>query len=402
MDFSYTPQEEAFRQEVRSWLDKNTKELPEWWYNPEVLGLEVDSPEYHEFALWWHKKLYSGGFVGLHWPKEYGGRGATLLEQVIFEEEMSTAKCPGVYNRFGVGWAGPTIMSYGNEEQKKRFLPKILSGEEFWCQCFSEPDAGSDLANIKTKAVEDADGFVVNGQKVWTGLAQYADWGILVVRTDPASTGHRGLSYLLVNMHSPGVTVRPLRQITGHSEFNEVFFDNVRIPKNLLVGERGKGWYVAMSTLEFERSGTHATMIRENTVKDMIKFAKETKRDGQQLSKDPLIRQKLAQFYIDVNILKYNGLRSLTGQLKGERPGPETMSGHLFGYELNQRMQDFAMQLQGPFGQLVRDSKYSIYHGEWQYNFFRSKGNTIETGTSEIKRNIIAQRGLGLPKPPRG
>jgi alkylation response protein AidB-like acyl-CoA dehydrogenase len=402
MDFSYTPKEETFRQEVKDWLAEHMKELPEWWTNREVLGLEVDSPEYHKFALWWHKKLYSGGFVGISWPKEYGGRGASLLEQVIFEEEMATARCPGVYNRFGVGWAGPTILAYGNEEQKKRFLPKILSAEEFWCQCFSEPDAGSDLANIKTKAIENESDFIVNGQKVWTGLAQYADWGILVARTDPNSTAHRGLSYFLLNMHAPGVTVRPLRQITGHSEFNEVFFDNVHIPKNMLVGERGRGWYVAMSTLEFERSGTAARVTHENTVKDLIKFVKENKRDGQLLSKNPLVRQKLAQFWIDVNVLHYIGLRALTGQLRGDRPGPETLVGNLFGREFNPRIQDFAMSLQGSRSQLVRDSKYAIEHGEWQYNFLRSKGNTIETGTSEIKRNIIAQRGLGLPKPLRG
>jgi alkylation response protein AidB-like acyl-CoA dehydrogenase len=203
-------------------------------------------------------------------------------------------------------------------------------------------------------------------------------------------------------MHAPGVTVRPLRQITGHSEFNEVFFDNVHIPKNMLVGERGRGWYVAMSTLEFERSGTAARVTHENTVKDLIKFVKENKRDGQLLSKNPLVRQKLAQFWIDVNVLHYIGLRALTGQLRGDRPGPETLVGNLFGREFNPRIQDFAMSLQGSRSQLVRDSKYAIEHGEWQYNFLRSKGNTIETGTSEIKRNIIAQRGLGLPKPPRG
>jgi len=301
-----------------------------------------------------------------------------------------------------VGWAGPTILTYGNEEQKKRFLPKILSAEEFWCQCFSEPDAGSDLANIKTKAIENDVDFVVNGQKVWTGLAQYADWAILVARTDPNSVAHRGLSYFLLDMHSPGVTVRPLRQITGHSEFNEVFFDNVHIPKNMLVGERGRGWYVAMSTLEFERSGTAARIQHENTVKDFIKYAKKNNRNGQPLSKDPIVRQKLAQFWVDVNVLNYIGLRALTGQLRGERPGPDALVGNLFARELNPRLQDFGLQLQGARGQLVRDSKYSIEHGEWQYNYLRSKGNTIETGTSEIKRNIIAQRGLGLPKPPRG
>ncbi len=398
MDFAYSPQEEAFRKEVRDWLEENMKELPEWWDNPDVLGPEVDSEEHHQFELWWHRKLYDAGFVGIAWPKEYGGRGATLMEQVVFNEEMATHRAPGPTNMLGIGWCGPTIMAAGTEEQKKRFLRKMLTAEEYWCQGFSEPEAGSDMANVKTRAVEDGDDFIVNGQKVWTSGGHFSDWSVLLVRTDPDASKHRGISYLLLDMHAPGVTIRPLRQMTGHSHFNEVFLDDVRIPKSLMVGEKNKGWYIAMGTLEFERSGISAAIGRESTVKDLIKLAQETERDGQPLSKDPLVRQKLAQFYIEGNVLKYTGLRALTGQLRGERPGPETVVGNLFGVELNQRLQDFAMQLQCPYSQLVRGSKYAIAHGEWQYGFLRSRGNSIETGTTEIKRNVIAQRGLGLPR----
>ncbi len=273
MDFTYSPQEEAFREEVRDWLAENMKELPEWWDNPDVLGPDMDSEERHQFDLWWHHKLYDAGFVGLNWSKEYGGRGATLMEQVVFSEEIAKHRAPGPTNALGIGWCGPTIMAAGTEEQKKRFLQPILRADEFWCQGFSEPEAGSDMANVKTRAVEDGDDFVVNGQKVWTSGGHYSDWAVLLVRTDPDAPKHRGISYLLLDMHAPGVTIRSLRQMTGHSEFNEVFLDDVRIPKNMLVGELNKGWYVAMGTLEFERSGIGAAIGRENSIKDLIKLA---------------------------------------------------------------------------------------------------------------------------------
>ena len=211
MDFSYSAKEETFRQEVKDWLDVHMKELPTWWRNPEEMGPEIDSDEYHQFSLWWHKKLHEAGFVGIAWPKEYGGRGASVLEQVVYNEEMAKARAPGPANGLGIGWAGPTIMAYGSEEQKKRFLPKILSAEEHWCQGFSEPEAGSDLANVQTRAVEDGDDYVVNGQKVWTTGGHYSDWAILLVRTDPSAPKHRGLTYLLAGhafrrSHRPPVT----------------------------------------------------------------------------------------------------------------------------------------------------------------------------------------------------
>jgi alkylation response protein AidB-like acyl-CoA dehydrogenase len=393
MDFSYSPQEEAFREEIREWLDKNMKELPKWWLDRSLKRPEIDSDEYFQFSIWWHRKLYDAGFVGISWPKEYGGRGATLMEQVVFSEEIASHRAPGPTNAIGIGWCGPTIITNGTEEQKKRFLEPMLKGEEIWCQGFSEPEAGSDMANVQTRAVEDGDGFVVNGQKVWTSGGHHSHWAILLVRTDPDAPKHRGISYFLLDMKSPGVTVRPLRQITGHSEFNEVFMDNVRVPKSMMVGELNRGWYIAMGTLEFERSGIGAAIGRENAIIDLIEVSQEVQRN-----RDPLVRQRIAQLFIESQAAKYTGLRALTKQLRGERPGPESAVMSSFGMELNQRTQDFAMQLQGPYSRLARDSKYAIDDGRWQYSFLRSRGNTIETGTSEIKRNVLAQRVLGLPR----
>ncbi len=398
MDFNYTPQEEAFREEVRDWLRENTKELPAWYGRVDIAGPEIDSDEYHQFSLWWHRKLYDAGFVGLAWPKEYGGRGATLMEQVIFNEEMAKFRAPGPANAHGLGWCGPAILANGTEEQKQRFITKILNAEEIWCTLYSEPEAGSDMANVHTRAVEDGDDFVINGQKVWTSGGHYADWAVLLARTDPDAPKHRGLSYLLVNMRSPGITVRPLRQITGHADFNETFLDDVRIPKHQILGEKNRGWYVAMGALEFERSGIGASIGRESTIKDLIKRAKAAVRNGQPLSQDRAIRQKLAQFYIEANVSKYIGLRNLTHQLRGERPGPEGSVGHIFGVEFGHRLQDFAMQLQGPYAQLVRNSKYAIDHGRVQNGWLATRSASIATGTTEIQKNVVAQRALGLPR----
>ena len=320
-------------------------------------------------------------------------RGASIIEQVVFSEEMARARVPGPTNAIGIGWCGPTIIAFGTDEQKKRFLQPMLKADEIWCQGFSEPEAGSDLANCKTRGVQDGDYWIINGQKVWTSGGHYSDFAILLTRTEPDAPKHRGLTFFLLDMHAPGVTVRPLRQMTGSAEFNETFLDNVRIHKSMMVGERGRGFYVAMGTLEFERSGIGAAIGREITIKDMVQMAKELDKAG-----DPLVRQKLAQYFIEGNVIKYTGLRALSRQLRGMSPGPESMVMSAFGMEWNQRVNDFAMQVQGPYARLIRDSAYSIDDGRWQYSFLRSRGNTIETGTSEIKRNVIAQRGLGLPR----
>jgi alkylation response protein AidB-like acyl-CoA dehydrogenase len=399
MDFNYSPQEEVFRREVRDWLADNMRELPVWWGRPDVPAPDIDSAEYRDFTFWWHRKLYDAGFVGIAWPKDYGGRGATLTEQAIFNEELARHRAPGPANAIGIGWAGPTIIAAGTEEQKKRFLPKILSAEEIWAQAFSEPEAGSDLAGIQTRAVEDGDDFVVNGQKWPTGAAERGDWAILLVRTDPNAPRHRGISYLLLDMHAPGVTVRPFKWMDGDSSNCEVFLDNVRIPKTMLVGQKNLGFYIAMGTLEFERSQLGATVGRENIISDLIKIMKRTERDGRPLSQDEVLRQELAQHWIETKVMKYMGLRMLTSQLKGEATGPKANLGFVMAGESIQRLQDFAMRILGPYGQLARDSRHAVDNGRWLRSYLSSRGvPTIGGGPVEIKRNIIAMRVLGLPR----
>jgi len=393
VDFSYSPQEEVFRRELRSWLANNMKELPAWWAHPDVVGPEVDSREHHDFTVWWHRKLHSGGYAGITWPRIYGGRGGTVMEEVIFHEEIARHRAPGLSNVHGIGWCGPAILRFGTDEQKKRFIPRILSAEEIWCTFYSEPGAGSDMANVQTRAVEDGDYYVVNGQKVWSSHAHLADWAVLLARTDPTVPKHRGLSYLLVDMKTPGINVRPLRNITGTAEFNETFFDNVRIPKHRIIGEKNMGWYVAAGALEFERSSLGASIARENTIRDLIAVIQRLGKNH-----DPITRQRLAQLWVEMNVTRYIGLRNLTKQLRDGRPGPEGSLGSLIGVELNQRIQDFAMQVQGPYGRLMRGSPQAIERGRWQYSFLRSRGASLETGTTEIKRNVIAQRVLGLPR----
>lgn len=399
MDFSLSPKEEAFQKELCEWLEENLPEVRKRRGRQPMNG-DMESEEALEFNRWWHKKLHAAGYVGIAWPKEYGGRGATIMEQVIFNEEMAKHRAPPGVGGLGVGWAGPTIMAAGTEEQKKRFLPKILSGDEVWCQGFSEPEAGSDLANSQTRAVEEGDYYIVNGQKVWTTGGMRADWAILLAKTDfdPATPRHRSFSYFLMDMHAPGVTIRPLREMTGNAAFGETFLDNVRIHKSLMVGQKNGGWYISMGTLEFERSNSSSAIQSLNSITSLIELVQKTERNGQPLSKDPLTRQKLAQFYIEANVGKYIGLRALTRQLRGQTPGPESSVGSLLTMELGQRIEDFAMYVQGPYSQLVRGSKHAINNGMWQRSFLASRGRTIMTGTSEIKRNIIAQRTLGLPR----
>ncbi len=290
-------------------------------------------------------------------------------------------------------------MEHGTETQKQRFIPKILNADEIWCQGFSEPNSGSDLASLQTKAVLDGDDFVVNGQKIWTSLGQYADWCILLVRTDIDAPKHRGISYLLVDMQSPGVTVRPLKQITGNSEFNETFFDNVRVPKQNLIGEMNEGWRIAMTTLTYERGiSSLATQVRiKQQLDGMIGYASKTRRNGGTLSEDPVLRQDLAQAHIRVEIMLLNLYRGITSRLRGQPPGSEASLDKLYWSELDKWMQELGMSLQGPYSQLMEGSEHAI-EGNWQYNFLRSRAGTIYSGTSEIQKNIIGERVLGLPK----
>ncbi len=398
MDFNFTPEEEAFRSKLRDWLSDNMKELPKWYRRRDLVSPEADSEEYRQFSLWWHRKLYNAGYVGIGWPKEYGGGDATVMEQAIFNEEMAKAGAPGPANAAGLSWVGPMIMANGSEELRNRFLNKILTAEEIWCTLYSEPGSGSDLASVQTKAVEEGDEFVINGQKVWSSGAANSDWGVCLVRTDPDAYKHRGLSYLLVNIHDPGFSFRPIKQITGGTGFYETFIDNVRTPRNYILGEKNKGWYVVMGALEFERSLLGQTAAHENTIKELIRMVKKLESNGQPVSKDPMARQRLAQLFIEVNIARYIGLRNLTTQLRGGRPGSEGVILPVFVAEWNQRMADFALQLWGPYGQLLPGSKRAADEGIWSQGYLSARGSTIGGGTSEVRRNVIAMRVLGLPR----
>jgi alkylation response protein AidB-like acyl-CoA dehydrogenase len=337
----------------------------------------------------------------MHYPKEVGGQGKTLMEEIIVLKTLAYTcaelKMPGGITH---GMAAPTILHCGNEDQKRKYLPKMIDGTHIWCQGFSEPNAGSDVANVSTRAVKKNGHYVVNGQKVWTSLAHLADYCILLVRTDPNVAKHKGLSYLLLDMKLPGVEVRPTTQITGEADFNELFLDDVHVPEEMLVGQEGQGWMIAITTLMFERVVGDALMAAafERNIERMVALAKETRRSGRPVIEDPVFRQQLAQGFIEVMVLKYHGLRSLSAQLQGGIPGPEGSIGKLLWSEPNQRICENAVGMQGPSSQIMRGSPWSIQDGFWQYGFLRSKGNTIEAGTSEVQRNIIGERCLALPK----
>jgi alkylation response protein AidB-like acyl-CoA dehydrogenase len=387
MDFRDTPEEAQFRQELRAWLEANVPEPVR------TTGrMDVDR------AKAWSKQLFDAGYAGITWPKDFGGRGLPYTYQAIFLEESARAEAPDHIGVIGLGMAGPTIIAHGTDEQKTRYLHKILSGEEVWCQGFSEPGSGSDLASLKTRAEDDGEHYVVNGQKVWSSFAHIADWCILVVRTDPSAPKHQGLSYLLVDMHSSGIDVRPLRQITGDPEFNEIFFSDVRVPKTNILGHEGEGWRVAMTTLLHERGtlGFALTARLEVLTRKVIELASEVRVNGGRAIDDPIVRDKLVKQWVDLQALRFTNYRALTGLVKTGVPGPEGSIAKLFWSEANQRLTKLAIELLGPDAQLNEDD--GVWNGFWQYQQHRSRGNTIEAGTSEVLRNIIAERVLGLPR----
>jgi alkylation response protein AidB-like acyl-CoA dehydrogenase len=346
----------------------------------------------------WSRRLQRAGYVGLTWPAGYGGRGLPHTYQGIYLEETARVGAPDHLNSIGLGMAGPTIIAWGSEEQKRRFLPPLLAAEEIWCQGFSEPGSGSDLAGTRTRAELDGDDWVVNGQKVWSSYAHIADWCLAVVRTEPAAEKHRGLSYLLVDMHAPGVEVRPLRQITGDPEFNEIFFTDVRVPRGSMLGGPGDGWPVAMTTLLHERGtlGFALTAALERQVHRLLRLAREPAPDGRRPADDPLVRDRLAAAWIDLAALRYTNYRALTTLVQTGVPGPEGSVAKLHWSESNQRVTSLAQAICGLAGQLDGDG--AIWDGYWVYQQLRSRGNTIEAGTSEILRNIVAERVVGLPR----
>jgi alkylation response protein AidB-like acyl-CoA dehydrogenase len=391
MDLNLTPTEQKFRDEFRTWLEHNA---PAPWTGGGSTTAEGNGA-YVSYLRDWQQRLYEAGWSGISWPKEYGGRGATLMEQAIFQAELARANTPPLIGTIGLSLVGPTIIAMGTTEQKSRYLSPILSGEEIWCQGFSEPNAGSDLAALATRAVRDGDDFIVNGQKIWTSFAQMADWCLLLVRTDTSVPKHKGITCLLVDMKSEGVSVRPLRQMSGDEGFNEVFFSNVRVGLSQVLGEINHGWTTAITALMNERAnlGTGVQVVFKRNLNALIALARKTDRNGQPASKDPLIRQKLAQAFIELEILRLNTNRALTSLSKTGIPGAEGSIQKLYWSEMNQRTQQIAQEILGPYGQLK-----DFDNGRWEYAYLRARGNTIEAGTSEIQRNIIAERVLGLPK----
>ena len=395
MDLGDSPEQAEFRAQARAWLAHNRPRD----FTDRGFALAIDDVTVKALTAW-QRKLYEGGYLGISWPVAYGGQGKTIIEGAIFNEEVARVRAPAPLNELGLSMGAPTILEHGTEEQKRRYIKKILTCEEIWCQGFSEPQSGSDLAALQTKAVVDGDHFVVNGQKVWTSIGHLSDWCMLLVRTDANAPKHKGISYLLVDMHSPGITVQPLRQLTGEAEFNQMFFEEVRVPRENLLGPLNGGWGVALTTLMNERATLSLAIVMrfQNIFKDLAELARRVVREGTCRLEPRLMRDTLAQFYIDVESMKYLAYRNFSRLQRGGTPGPEGSISKLLWSELNQRMHEFAMVLQGPRAPLTAGSPHVIDDGRWQYGLLRSRGNTIEEGTSEIQRSIIAERLLGLPK----
>jgi alkylation response protein AidB-like acyl-CoA dehydrogenase len=391
MDFDFTPEQEAFRKEVRQWLEQN---LPDDLRGRAFASSRADREEVRRLRGW-QKTMCEAGYVGMDWPRQFGGRGASLVEQVILYQEMARAESPQLVNRGGVSMLGPTLMKFGTPAQQQRFLRPILTADEIWAQGFSEPNAGSDLANLSTRAERRGEHFVLNGQKVWTSMAHVADWCFVLARTDPAAPKHKGLSFLLVDMKTPGITVRPLRQMTGEAEFNEVFFDGVRVPAENLVHKLDEGWAVALTTLAYERD--LLTFIRHislrNALHRFVRLVQERGRTG-----DPLVRQRLAGLWIGEQALQLNAYRSLTRILRGGQPGPEGSTSKLFWSHLDQELAQTATEVLGPYAQLGPGTRWAPDAGQWEFYALLAQASGIRAGTSEILRNILGERVLGLPK----
>jgi alkylation response protein AidB-like acyl-CoA dehydrogenase len=377
VDLTLSPSEQAFRDELRAWLaDNHPGEQPK------------GDDEAFAFRRAWQRELYEAGYAGLSWPQEYGGRGATVIEQAIFGEEMTRARAPSPVNVLGLVMGGPVLIAHGTDEQKARYLEPILSAEEIWCQGFSEPDSGSDLASLKTRAVKSNGEWVITGQKVWTTYAQHAKWCMLVARSDPDAPKHRGLTYFLLDMEQDGVQVRPLRQITGEAEFNELFFEEARVADENVIGGVGNGWTVAITTLMHERAGLGASSAASVRIAlgQLLELVRE-----RGLADDPLVRQRIGQLHIEAEALRLNAWRGLTHVMKHGAPGPEGSLPKWQWAEVNQSLTELALEVEGDDGPLDRGD-------EWTYRFLRARANSIEGGTTEILKNIIAERVLGLPR----
>jgi alkylation response protein AidB-like acyl-CoA dehydrogenase len=387
VDLAFSDAEESFRADLRAWLRDH---LPAGWKGHAEFATLAEEVT---FLRDWQRRLHDGRWVGIHWPRAYGGRGASVVEHYILQEELALARAPEIINRIGVNLVGPTLIAHGSEAQKRRFLPAILPAEEIWCQLFSEPGAGSDLTALRTRAERRGDGWVVTGQKVWTSYAQFARWGILLARTDPAAPKAKGISYFVCDMRAPGVTVRPLRQMTGSEEFNEVFLEDVFVPRDHLVGAENAGWAIANTTLAHERgTAPRQLVIHRMLLEDLLRLARE----GGDAA--PVLRQRLAAHWIDVTITRLNNWRTLTRLARGAPLGPEASVVKLFWSEMSQRMHDTLMDLLGPRGLCWQPGPHAVAGGRFARSYLYYRAASLFAGTSEIQRNILAERVLGLPR----
>jgi alkylation response protein AidB-like acyl-CoA dehydrogenase len=389
MDLQLTLKHLEFRDQLRSWLAANMRRP----WREELRDPAATENGLMEFRRAWQKKLYEGGYLGMDWPREWGGRGAGEVEKSIFEEEMARADAPPILNTLGIGLLGPALVHHGSEEQRRRFIPPMLSGDEIWCQGFSEPGAGSDLASLRTSARLDGDVFVLNGQKIWTTFGPWADWIFVLARTD-SKDRYGGISFILCKLDTPGVTVRPLRQITGESEFGEVFFEDARVPRANLVGEIGGGWRIAMTVLAYER-GAMSLAASVRFGRDLEALAAACKEHGRTSAS---VREKLARLLVENEVMRANGIRTLANFADGKAPGPESSIEKIYWSEFDKRFRDTALDLLGPGGQLLRTSANARDDVDWAREFLWSRAGTIYSGSSEIQRNIISKRVLNLPQ----
>ncbi len=404
MDFRDLPEEAAFRSEVRAFIDAECPpQIRRRGFNAMFGGggwddIRVSTDDYRALNASWARTLASRGWIAPAWPKEYGGAGLTVMQQFIFNQEMANAGAPrgGNYG-IGTGWAGPTIILYGNEEQKKRYLPGIVLGDDIWCQGFSEPGAGSDLAALQTRAVKDGDDYVINGQKIWTSGAHVSKYMILLARTDPEAPKHKGISYFILDMKAPGITVRPLVNMADNHDFNEVFFDNVRVPKENLIGEENRGWYVGTTTLDFERSGIATSVSHSLMVEHLADFMREHAGTGV-IARNPELRNEVADRAIEAAVESMLCTTVISMQNRGLVPNKEGSIAKLFSSQLDVRISETAMKALGLYGQLRRGSARAPANGRIESTYIYATTSTIGGGTSEIQRNIIATRGLGLPR----
>ena len=389
VDLSWTPEQEAFRRELASWIAANRT------WDAEVGALHfADLGEEVEWLRDWQRRLAAARWVGVWWPSEYGGRGTGPAEHYLVQEELATAGAPDLLGRIGVNMAGPTLLRHGTLSQRVRWLPGILSAEHLFCQLFSEPDAGSDLASLRTRAQRVEGGWLLTGRKVWTSYAQFADWGLCLARTDPGAPKHKGISYLVVDMHSPGVEVRPLRQITDEAEFNEVIMDHVFVPDENLIGEENHGWSVARSTLSHERGTSPRQLVKH--IQQVDRLVRVANRGGQ-LS-DPILAQRVAQAFIDVKIFQLFNWRTLSRLERGQEPGPESSLIKLFWSERTKAIHDSMLAVLGPAAPLWYGARDNPGDGDWQRDFLYYRAASIFAGTSEVQRNIIGETILGLPR----